>query len=549
MFMTNFARACCLCNVRSSFIYEPTQFLRSKELITHPTRCIRRAAAAAALTLSATALAATYTVADLGALGDSGSYARGLNASGQVVGNSQGHAFLYSNGNMRDLDPGGGGNYAAFGISNSGQVVGWSQDAAGNLHAILYSGGMTIDLGLGHSSAAAGINDSGQVVGWFQNGDGVGGGPFHAFLFSGGTTTNLGFDSSFPYAVASGINTSGQVVGSFMGGSGLHHAFLNSQGAITDLGTLGGSQSDGYGINASGRVVGTSDRRAFLYSGGTMADLGTVPGYSDLAGNGTGTYIAYGINAAGQIVGTFSYFTPSGIGGNQYSRAWLYSAGVMRDLKSLIDPASGWDILEAAGINDAGQIAASGCGPPGCHALLLSPMKTIVVEYQNTQDFPGSPGGHFFYTDNPGEQAIVDSGIDGHFMRTGNTFKAGGTKQMCRFYGSMVPGPNSHFFAISDEECDWLKSLQKVPTPIDVQQWNYEGLSFAAEPPQIGDAGAGCSAGTIPVYRAYNNAYPPAGPKNPWDSAHRYSVNQADVQQMVTQFGWHNEGIVFCSPQ
>jgi hypothetical protein len=172
-----------------------------------------------------------------------------------------------------------------------------------------------------------------------------------------------------------------------------------------------------------------------------------------------------------------------------------------------------------------------------------------VVEYQNTRDFPGNPGGHFFYTDDVGEQAIVDSGIDGHFARTGRSFKAGGAKQMCRFYGSMVPGPNSHFYTISDQECAWLKSLQKVPAPIDVQQWNYEGLSFAAEPPQIGVSGPGCTAGTIPVYRAYNNAYPPVGPKNPWDSAHRYSANQADIQQMVTQFGWRDEGIAFCSPQ
>ena len=171
-----------------------------------------------------------------------------------------------------------------------------------------------------------------------------------------------------------------------------------------------------------------------------------------------------------------------------------------------------------------------------------------MVEYQNTQDFPGSPGGHFFYSDDAGEQAVVDSGIDGHFVRTGGSFKAGGSKQVCRFYGSVVPGPNSHFYTISDQECDWLKSLQEVPTPIDVQQWNYEGLSFAEEPAQIGVTGPDCTPGTIPVYRAYNNAYPAAGPKNLWDSAHRYSPNQTDIQQMVTQFGWRDEGIAFCSP-
>ena len=171
-----------------------------------------------------------------------------------------------------------------------------------------------------------------------------------------------------------------------------------------------------------------------------------------------------------------------------------------------------------------------------------------VVEYQNTQDFPGSPGGHFFYTDDAGEQAMVDSGVDGNFVRTGKAFKAGGSKQVCRFYGSIAPGPNSHFYTISDQECDWLKSLQKVPTPTDVQQWNYERPSFTEEPPQIGATGPGCTPGMIPVYRGYNNAYPAAGPKNPWDSVHRYSASPADIQQMVTQFGWRDEGIAFCSP-
>ena len=48
------------------------------------------------------------------------------------------------------------------------------------------------------------------------------------------------------------------------------HAFLYSNGQMTDLGTLGGSQSCGYGINASGQITGYSNtgtaEHAFLYS-------------------------------------------------------------------------------------------------------------------------------------------------------------------------------------------------------------------------------------------------------------------------------------------
>jgi probable HAF family extracellular repeat protein len=74
---------------------------------------------------------------------------------------------------------------------------------------------------------------------------------------------------------------------------------------MADLGTLGGTHSEGYAINASGQVAGYSDTtdnsasHAFLYSGtpgsgGSMADLGTF------GGRGT---VAAAINASGQVAG------------------------------------------------------------------------------------------------------------------------------------------------------------------------------------------------------------------------------------------------------
>ncbi len=172
-----------------------------------------------------------------------------------------------------------------------------------------------------------------------------------------------------------------------------------------------------------------------------------------------------------------------------------------------------------------------------------------VVEYRNTIDFPEAPGGHFFYTADPAQQAAVDSGQYGQFVRTGKSFNAGGYVPTCRFYGSMHPGPNSHFFSASEADCNALRALQQTPIPGDVPQWNYEGRSFySTEAVADGGGVRRCPNGTVPVYRAYNNAYPPSGPKNPWDSNHRFATSQADIDAVVGQYGWRDEGVALCAP-
>jgi probable HAF family extracellular repeat protein len=67
-----------------------------------------------------------------------------------------------------------------------------------------------------------------------------------------------------------------------------------------DLGSLGGN-TEAYGINATGNVVGSSQTssgayHAFLYSGGVMQDLGTLPAYNSSS-------YASAINKSGQVGG------------------------------------------------------------------------------------------------------------------------------------------------------------------------------------------------------------------------------------------------------
>ena len=206
----------------------------------------------------------------------------------------------------------------------------------------------------------------------------------------------------------------------------------------------------------------------------------------------------------------------------------LASIGVGRS------PGTVGDFIAACAV---GQVLTAGhCVAPG----------TRIVEYINTQDFPLSPGGHFFYTSDAAEQAAIDAGSAGRFLRTGGWFNAGGTKQLCRFYGSVVPGPNSHFFTIDDEECAALKAAQVMPTPTTVQQWNYEGLIFSETPPTRDGGAPSCPVGTVPVYRYYNNAFH-AGVKNPWDSNHRYGTDKSSLDAYAAANGWSAENIVFCA--
>src|SRR5436190_1149686 len=107
-----------------------------------------------------------------------------------------------------------------------------------------------------------------------------------------------------------GINATGQLAGwSYPSGADVQHAFLysgapGSGGSMIDLGTLGGTDSQAFGINSAGQLAGASmttrdaTRRAFLYTGtpgagGKMVDLGTL-------GGGTHS-LANAINASGQV--------------------------------------------------------------------------------------------------------------------------------------------------------------------------------------------------------------------------------------------------------
>jgi len=311
---------------------------------------------------------ASYTITDLGTLGGSYSEAFGMNASGQIVGDSatasgSGDAFLYSSGHMSDLNlPGTSGTARA--INTSGQIVGYYYNGA--YEAFLDTNGQITDLGNlgGNYSAAYAVNASAQACGssYTSSND------EHAFLWSAGTMSDINpFGGN--YSSARGINRSTQVVGYGYLPNGAFHAFVRTGSAVTDLGTLGGDYSQADAINDAGQVVGQAylagnfKAHAFLWSAsGPLKDLGELgDNYSEaLALDST----------ASQIVGRAT--VPNNTGYLVY-HAFLYSKGKMKDLNGMIPSNSNWVLTEATGINDTGQIVGNGTHNGALRAFLLNP--------------------------------------------------------------------------------------------------------------------------------------------------------------------------------
>ena len=187
----------------------------------------------------------------------------------------------------------------------------------------------------------------------------------------------------------------------------------------------------------------------------------------------------------------------------------------------------------------------------GSLTLTPAPPPAVIVQ---VDEFYNAVLRHYFITASAAEKQNLDAGDPPGWARTGESFKAyatgssaGGTiNPVCRFYsppvvetdvGVMAIGVDSHFFSADAGEC---LSVFRGSVP---GSWSLESDNvFQINLPD--KATGGCPAGTIPVYRLWNQRT---------DSNHRYTTSAAIKAQMLAAGylaeGYGADGVAMCAVQ
>ncbi len=134
---------------------------------------------------------------------------------------------------------------------------------------------------------------------------------------------------------------------------------------VVDLGAVDGNHNMVHAINNAGHVVGSA-----LNANESVEAFVTTRKRRSLGSLGGVFSAAHGINNAGHIVGG------SLVEHDRTFHAFLFMAGDMHDLNELLIDGEDWELVQAVGINDSGQIVGIGMLHGEDHVFLLQPVKS-----------------------------------------------------------------------------------------------------------------------------------------------------------------------------
>ncbi len=171
------------------------------------------------------------------------------------------------------------------------------------------------------------------------------------------------------------------------------------------------------------------------------------------------------------------------------------------------------------------------CDVGAVEVVAGAPRKASAFEYYNASF------GHYFVTKDFEEMIKLDDGTFTGWVRTGLTFDVfaepgQGRVAVCRFFTVAFPPKSSHFYAPMGLGCEGTRNNP---------DWVYEGDVFYTPLPSVNGE---CPAGTVPIYRLYNNGQ--GGAPN-----HRFTTSLFYRDAMIAQ-GYVPEGsgigVGMCSP-
>jgi len=312
----------------------------------------------AALLLSGASLAHAVPHYTVTAIAPSGSSGYSINNAGTAVGYSGTlSGFIYDNGSYSTYNVPGNYSSAFYHITNSGVITGTTateSDSRGLRYNRVTGAATEYAAPAGYSSAQLlGANNAGAVIGNYH------GWSSRGFIDSGSGVQLLAPQTTS--STASSINSSGTIVGSVTVND-IRSAAILDTGGYTLVGNFTGG-SGASAINDSGWIGGyynisTYNTGAFLQDAQGNMSLFTVPSRE---------IFLQDINNLGVAVGrTWLPASPDSFG-------YLFMDGEAVDLNTRLVGAADWNIVDATGINDSGQIIGTGCHFSSglCQAVLL----------------------------------------------------------------------------------------------------------------------------------------------------------------------------------